>query len=164
VRQNFRKSRRQNFRNPQEKELVFSPSDERLAREMGIPRWKIERLRGWIHQQTLSLSMPITEDENLTLEDVVTKRNHFEGPDSLAVEALTAVVERELAHLHPRLALVVKLRFGFEPRGPMTQLQVATQMGLSVRRVRQMQRKAFRLLYRSRALKAWSATGRYGPV
>ena len=127
--------------------LDREPTYEEIAQESGVPVAKTRDLLQ-IAEETLSLESPTGEGEALVgdvVESLVRER-----PDAAVAElARGAELRTAVADLDPRMALVVRLRFGLDSGEAMTLEQVGSDLGITRERVRQLETRALTELRRS---------------
>jgi RNA polymerase primary sigma factor len=130
------------------KKLGRRPVPEEVAKRMGISVKKVEELMQ-VAQETLSLDMPVGQEEESHLGDLI------ENPASLSpAEAAMNIDMRvrtssALKTLSPREENVLKSRFGLLDGEERTLEQVGEIFGLTRERIRQIEKKAMRELRES---------------
>lgn len=133
-------------------ELGREPTMDELAAAMRAPRREVERLMR-IAQQPLSLEMPLSEDEDTSLGDLIEDKLTL-LPDDVAIEnALQKEINAALASLSPRETLVIRLRFGLKDGQPRTLEEVGHKFGVTRERIRQIEADALRKLRHPRRLR-----------
>ncbi len=136
-------------------ELGREPKYEEIAEAMGTTP---ERIRDIIRmsQEPISLEMPIGEDEESVLGEVL-EDNSLPGPSDMALrDILREQVEEALKLLSAREAMVLRLRYGLYDGRARTLEEVGREFGVTRERIRQIESKALRKLRhpsRSRKLK-----------
>ena len=131
--------------------LGREPTDEELARELGLPTHKVAHLRS-VSVQPASLDAPLggpgAETESSSLGEIVRDENAVDPSDRLreknATEDLNAVVES----LDQREAEIIKLRFGLDGRSEMTLQEVGDRFHVTRERIRQLEDLALRKMRR----------------
>jgi len=126
-----------------EQELGRVPTRDEIARRLGDP-WTVERLDETFRlaRDTLSLEQPVSEESDTELGEMLPDEL-AEAPEELASEsALAAALERLLAHLKPREAKVLRLRFGLVGGGPHTLEEIGNILGVTREAVRQIEERA----------------------
>jgi RNA polymerase primary sigma factor len=132
--------------------LGREPTMEELAAEMRAPRPEVERLLR-IAQRPLSLEMPLSEEEDTSLGDLIEDESIL-LPDDAAIEnALRQEINAALASLSPRETLVIRLRFGLKDGQPRTLEEVGHKFGVTRERIRQIEADALRKLRHPRRLR-----------
>jgi RNA polymerase sigma factor (sigma-70 family) len=135
-----------------EARLGRAPTQEELAAEMGISKQRVRMLQRW-DRDTLSLDMSVGEGDEAVLSDIL--------PDPKAPPLEEALVRRQLqerlraamdAHLTHRDQMVLSLRFGLGGAQRRTLQEIASKLGITRERARQVEKMALRRLRRSGAL------------
>jgi RNA polymerase primary sigma factor len=122
------------------------PTIEEIAKEADLPEERVEIMLR-MSQQTLSLDVPIGNDEDATLGDVIANKFEVDNPEAeVSAGLLREEVAEALETLAPRERLVVDLRFGLTKPKQHTLAEVGSQLGISRERVRQIERTALRKL------------------
>lgn len=121
-----------------ENELGHPPSMEQLAEYMDLPLKKVQVIRRAIKAfKTPAQEAQGDEGSGLSLGELVVDSRHGR-PDSSALqtEELT-VLRRLLESIDEREARILRLRFGLDGEEPRTLKQIASEVGISRERVRQ---------------------------
>lgn len=129
------------------KEIGREPNNEEIAEAMGIPLAKVVHMKS-VSNRAASLDQPVGEDGDATLGDLVkdeTARSPFEN---LRGKSDLSEIAEMLAHLEPREAEVITLRFGLNGESPLTLEEVGELFKLTRERVRQLQQSALMQLRR----------------
>jgi len=122
------------------------PTVEEIAAAAELPEERVEMMLR-MSQQTLSLDVPISSDEDVTLVDVVSNKVEVENPENeVSAGLLREEIAEALEALAPRERLVVDLRFGITKPRQYTLAEVGSQLGISRERVRQIERTALKKL------------------
>ena len=94
----------------------------------------------------ISMDAPINHDEDVTMHDVISKKD-FNNPDvSLISESLKKEVARTLSTLTEREADIIRLYFGLNSKHAHTLEEIGQEFGLTRERVRQIKEKAIKKL------------------
>jgi RNA polymerase primary sigma factor len=140
-----------------EQELGRQPTPSEIAGEMDLTPRQVRLLRR-ISRPTLSLEMPVGEEGDSMLVDVVKDERSPSPTRRVEEQLLREEVENVLEKLSSREAGVVRLRFGLEGNRPHTLREIGEKMGVSRERVRQIESRALRKLRHPsnwRKLKGW---------
>ncbi|MEG0909389.1 MAG: RNA polymerase sigma factor RpoD [Bacilli bacterium] len=136
-------------------ELNREPSEEELAKKMGITVEKIREIYK-ISQEPVSLETPIGEEDDSHLGDFVPDERNMSPEDYATNEMLKDEISEVLLTLTEREEKVIRLRFGLEDGKSRTLEEVGQMFGVTRELIRQIEAKALRKLRhpsRSRKLK-----------
>ncbi|GGK42263.1 RNA polymerase sigma-A factor [Deinococcus malanensis] len=126
-------------------ELSREPSHEETAEAMG-PGWdeaKVEEVLR-VTRDTISLATPVGDEGDSSIADFLPD-DRRESPLSRVSDVLMGeALDRALAKLEPREALVLRLRKGLEDGREHTLEEVGKQFGVTRERIRQIETKALR--------------------
>ena len=126
-------------------ELGREPSDEEIAKKMGIEASRVEEIRR-ISQLPVSLETPIGEEEDSQLGDFI-EDNDLPSPDEAAAgHLLHEQIEDMLDTLTEREREVLHFRFGLEDGHSYTLEEVGKKFNVTRERIRQIEAKALRKL------------------
>ncbi len=125
--------------------LGREPKTKEIAREMELTVEQVENLMR-ISQQPKSLSTPIGDDKETTLEQFVTDQNEPSLYDKVSRELLKDALNNVLDTLSPRERKVLMMRFGLEDSKPKTLEEVGQEFKVTRERIRQIEAKAIRKL------------------
>jgi RNA polymerase sigma factor (sigma-70 family) len=128
-------------------ELHRPPTIEELAEASGIDLARV-RTDLDLPEASVSLSMAVGND-GLQLGDVLPDPSGHAPDDAVTGTDLSTDIARLVATLPPRLATVIRLRFGFGDGEPLTREEVAATLGVTRERVRQLEQRALARLRRS---------------
>ncbi len=125
--------------------LSKEPTVKEIAREMQLTVDEVENLLK-ISQQPKSLSTPIGDDKEATLEQFVADQNQPMLYDKVSRELLKDALSKVLETLSPREKRVLIMRFGLEDGKPKTLEEVGKEFKVTRERIRQIEAKAIRKL------------------
>ena len=125
--------------------LGKEPDVKQIAKEMEMPVDEVENLIK-ISQQPKSLSTPVGEDKEATLEQFVADTSQPTMYDRVSRELLKEAVTAVLDTLSPREQKVLIMRFGLEDGKPRTLEEVGKEFKVTRERIRQIEAKAIRKL------------------
>ena len=136
-------------------ELNREPSEEELAKKIGMPVEKIREVYK-ISQEPVSLETPIGEEDDSHLGDFIKDERNMSPEEYATNEMLKREISNVLLTLTEREEKVIRLRFGLEDGKSRTLEEVGQKFGVTRERIRQIEAKALRKLRhpsRSRKLK-----------
>lgn len=124
-------------------ELGRAPTQEEVARVLGLPKKKLPIIRKAIHINNCTPQSDQTES-GWSLGDTVTDER-LKAPDEAMLDhdILTHAMDL-LGSLEGREAMVLKLRFGLDGCEPHTLKEIGAELGLTRERVRQIETEALR--------------------
>lgn len=125
--------------------LGREPKIKEIAKEMQMSVDEVENLIK-ISQQPRSLSTPIGDDKEATLEQFVADNNQPSLYDKVSKELLKDALNKVLETLSPRERKVLIMRFGLEDGKPKTLEEVGREFKVTRERIRQIEAKAIRKL------------------
>jgi len=121
------------------------PDIKEIAKEMVISIEDAENLMR-ISQQPKSLSTPVGDDKEATLEQFIADRSKPSLYDAVSSELLKDALQEVLETLSPREKKVLVMRFGLEDGKPKTLEEVGKEFKVTRERIRQIEAKAIRKL------------------
>ena len=125
--------------------LGREPTSKEIAKEMAITIEEVENLMK-ISQQPKSLSTPVGDDKEATLEQFVADQSQPSLYDKVSRELLKETLQKVLDTLSPRERKVLIMRFGLEDGKPKTLEEVGKEFKVTRERIRQIEAKAIRKL------------------
>ena len=126
-------------------ELNREPSDEELAKKMGLSVDKITEIRK-ISQDPVSLETPIGEEDDSHLGDFLADERTMSPEEYATYEILKDELRDVLKTLTKREEEVLELRFGLLDGSCHTLEEVGKKFGVTRERIRQIEAKALRKL------------------
>lgn len=126
-------------------ELGREPSDEEIAKKMGIEPSRVEEIRR-ISQLPVSLETPIGEEEDSQLGDFIEDHDLPSPDEAAAGHLLHEQIEDMLSTLSEREREVLHFRFGLEDGHSYTLEEVGKKFNVTRERIRQIEAKALRKL------------------
>src|SRR5689334_11217855 len=124
-----------------QQELGREPTADEIARTMHITADKVRQIVG-ASQQTVSLEMPIGEEEDASLGDIIEDRNTVAPAEAASHQILKEEVADMLDTLTTRERRVIQLRYGLEDGYNRTLAELGEELGVSRERVRQIEAEA----------------------
>ncbi len=129
--------------------LDREPSIEEIAQQLDYTPEKVKIIINIQKQQPISLDCPIREEEDSTIEKFIEDKN-TETPQGAASFTILEEQLREILNiLNRRERKILKLRFGLYNGHPKTLAEAGREFGISMERIRQIERKA---LYKLKCL------------
>jgi RNA polymerase primary sigma factor len=126
-------------------ELGRPPSQEEIARGMGISRRKVEV----IARAARAFSSPfqaVSEDSDWSISDMVADEGTRSPADVLLDARRAEAVRRLLASIDDRASDILRLRFGLDGNDPLTLKEIGDRVGLTRERVRQIEQDTLRCI------------------
>jgi RNA polymerase primary sigma factor len=133
--------------------LGRQPTSEELATATQMPLDKIEKMRSWLLEQSISIDKPVGDDEGRVLGEVLEDpdREEVSPTEDLEWEALTSEVRDLLRELRPIEADILRQRFGLGTEQELTLKEIGDKYNLSRERIRQLQEQALAKMRRALA-------------
>jgi len=134
-------------------QLGRQPTSEELAAATEMPVDKIEKMRSWLLEQSISIDKPVGDDEGRVLGEVLEDpdREEVSPTGDLEWEALTTEVRDLLRELRPIEADILRQRFGLGTEQELTLKEIGDKYNLSRERIRQLQEQALAKMRRALA-------------
>ena len=126
------------------REIGREPTPEELAEKLAMPLERVRRVLD-IAKEPLSLDLPIGEEEDSRLSDLVEDENAVTPLDSAIQANLREATTQVLACLTPREERILRMRFGIGMDSN-TLAEVGKQFSVTRERIRQIEAKALRKL------------------
>jgi RNA polymerase primary sigma factor len=125
-------------------QLGRQPTTEELAAATSMPVDKVEKMRSWLLEQSVSIDKPVGDDEGRVLGEVLEDpdREAVSPTEDLEWEALTTEVRELLRELRPIEADILRQRFGLGTEQELTLKEIGDKYNLSRERIRQLQEQA----------------------
>ena len=131
--------------------LGRQPTSEELAAATQMPLDKIEKMRSWLLEQSISIDKPVGDDEGRVLGEVLEDpdREDVSPTEDLEWDALTSEVRDLLRELRPIEADILRQRFGLGTEQELTLKEIGDKYNLSRERIRQLQEQALAKMRRA---------------
>jgi RNA polymerase primary sigma factor len=126
-------------------EIGHEPTPQELAEKLAMPLEKVRKVLN-IAKEPLSLDLPIGEEEDSRLSDLVEDENAVTPLDSAIQANLREATTQVLACLTPREERILRMRFGIGMDGNHTLEEVGKQFSVTRERIRQIEAKTLRKL------------------
>jgi RNA polymerase primary sigma factor len=128
-------------------ERGHTPRTEEIASRAGLPLAQIERVLS-IVQQPASLDVPVSEDGDTALGDLIKATDTVDPLAAAEASELGDVVAEALSELTPREERILRMRFGIGGMTDHTLEEVGKVFGVTRERIRQIEAKALQKLRR----------------
>ena len=116
---------------------------DELSVATGIEPDKLEKMRGFLNENPVSLDRPISDDDGRTLIDIlVSDEDEVAAPDQIIVGETHREMLKVLGSLKPIEADILRKRFGLMNDKEQTLKEIGDEYHLSRERVRQLQEQA----------------------
>src|SRR5712691_2454019 len=138
-------------------EMGREPTPEELAENLAMPLERVRKVLD-IAKEPLSLDLPIGEEEDSRLSDLVEDENAVMPLDSAIQANLREATTQVLACLTPREERILRMRFGIGMDSHHTLEEVGKQFSVTRERIRQIEAKTLRKLkhpHHSRKLRSF---------
>ena len=129
---------------------------EEIARRSGLPLEHVERALTLVQEPT-SLDLPVGEDGDATLGDLIEARDAVNPYEAAEASALRASIAQALGELTPREQRILQMRFGIGDSSEHTLEEVGKVFGVTRERIRQIEAKALGKLRHARRSRALSS-------
>lgn len=132
-----------------------APTDKEIAEHLGVELDKVQIVMD-MSQATASLDIPVDDDGETSMGDLIADANTENPYNNLVKEANRQIIDSVFQTLSGREAEILRMRFGINRIKPMTLEEVGKEYGVSKERIRQIENKAIRKLRnpaRARALR-----------
>jgi RNA polymerase primary sigma factor len=116
-----------------------------IAARTGMPVSRVEQVLSLVQEPT-SLDLPIGEDGDATLGDLIEAKNTIDPQAAAEASALARSVTEALAELTPREQRILRMRFGIGDSRDHTLEEVGQVFGVTRERIRQIEAKALEKL------------------
>jgi RNA polymerase primary sigma factor len=117
------------------------PTAADLAAKMGIPAARVEQVLTMVQEPT-SLDMPVGEDGDATLGDLLRAPDAIDPQTAVEASALRKVIGEALDGLTPREQRILRMRFGIGQTADHTLEEIGQEFGVTRERIRQIEAKA----------------------
>ncbi len=139
-------------------ELGREPSYEEIGGRLNMSSERVEEVMALFFREPISLDMPIGEDEDSRLGDLVEDHASLAPTEATSQQLLKEQIDKVLGELTDREKKVLQLRFGLKDGHARTLEEVGREFNVTRERIRQIEGKALRKLrhpIRSRKLKGY---------
>lgn len=126
-------------------ELGKEPNAKQIAKYMNIDVEKVKEVQR-TYSDTLSLDVPVGDEEEATMGDLVADENFVSPLDNIIKNDRHEQILAVLATLSEKEAQIISMRFGLEDGEPKTLAEIGQHFGCSREWIRQQEEKAMRKL------------------
>ena len=127
-------------------ELGREPTYEEIGNRLDISPEKVEGVMALFFREPISLDMPIGEDADSRLGDLVEDRASLAPTEATSQQLLKEQIDKVLDELTEREKKVLQLRFGLRDGRARTLEEVGREFNVTRERIRQIEGKALRKL------------------
>jgi RNA polymerase primary sigma factor len=121
------------------------PVADEIARRSGVSAGRIEQVLSMVQQPT-SLDLPVGEDGDATLGDLIAAPNTVDPHAAAEASALREFVVEAISALSPREERILRMRFGIGGMTEHTLEEVGQTFGVTRERIRQIEATALKKL------------------
>ena len=121
------------------------PAPREIAAQTGVPVARVEQALG-MTPEPASLDMPIGDDRDATLADLIKAPDAADPHEAAEASALRGLVREALAELTPREQHIMCMRFGIGATTDHTLEEIGKTFGVTRERIRQIEAKALNKL------------------
>lgn len=125
-----------------------NPTDQEIAKKMGISEAKVNELKAW-KRQPISIDTTLGDENENTIEDMVADDNAVSPEDNAIVEDIKIRVREAIKKLPERTQKILKMRNGIWEEGDPIEWKkehtledIGNILGITRERVRQIEKKA----------------------
>jgi RNA polymerase primary sigma factor len=122
-----------------------TPQAGEIAARSGIPLARVEQVLSLVQEPT-SLDIPIGEDGDATLGDLIEATDAVDPHAAAEASALRRALAEALAELTPREQRILRMRFGMDGAADLTLEEVGREFNVTRERIRQIEAKALEKL------------------
>ena len=130
------------------RKLGRTPTAEEIAAHMAVPEGKVRTILSLV-KEPISLDLPLGEDGDNCLADVISDERAFD-PEALLMDAsFKEEMQKVLTTLTPREEKIICMRFGIREKSNYTLEETGKVFGITRERIRQIEAIALKKLRRS---------------
>jgi len=127
------------------KELKRRPSEEEMAKKLGISEKKVKVLLS-VPDEIVSLDKSINDDRTPNLSTLLPDKSSADPQDLMIGISTRALVREDVEELTDKESEVIKLRYGLENQGSMKLREIAKELEMSPEGIRRIELKALKKL------------------
>jgi len=117
------------------------PRAAEIAARSGVPLARVEQILSMVQQPT-SLDLPVGEDGDATLGDLIEATDAVDPQAAAEISALQTTMAEALTELSPREQHILRLRFGIGDTDDRTLAEIGEELGVTRERIRQIEAQA----------------------
>jgi RNA polymerase primary sigma factor len=121
------------------------PEAGEIAARAGLPIGRVEQVLSLVQEPT-SLDLPVGEDGDATLGDLLAATDAVDPYAAAEASALQRAMAEAIAELTPREQRILRMRFGIGGTADQTLAEVGKELGVTRERIRQIEAKALEKL------------------
>ena len=121
------------------------PAPQEIAARTGVPVARVELTLG-MAPEPASLDVPIGDDKDATLADLIKAPDAIDPHEAAEASALRGLVREALAELTQREQSILRMRFGIGTNADHTLEEIGKAFGVTRERIRQIEAKALNKL------------------
>lgn len=121
------------------------PEADEIALRTGLPMGHVVRALSLVQEPT-SLDLPVGEDGDATLGDLIEAPDSVDPHEAAEASALKRLIAEALAELNPREQRILQMRFGIGCSSEHTLEEVGKVFGVTRERIRQIEARALQKL------------------
>lgn len=125
--------------------LGHTPTDKEIAVELEITPAKVREMKELI-KETLSLDVPVGDEEDATVGDLVADEQFISPIESAINNECREKIKAVLNTLTEKEAQIISMRFGLDDNEPKTLAEIGEHFGCSREWIRQQEERAMRKL------------------
>ncbi|HEY2227878.1 MAG TPA: sigma-70 family RNA polymerase sigma factor [Xanthobacteraceae bacterium] len=129
-----------------------NPAAAEVAARSGVPLARVEQVLTMVQEPT-SLDLPIGEDGDTTLGDLIEATDAVDPYAATEANALQEAMAEAIADLTPREQHILRLRFGIGGTSDRTLAEIGKELGVTRERIRQIEAKAIEKLRHPRRVR-----------
>lgn len=124
-----------------------NPATKEVAARTGLSATRVDQVLSMV-QEPISLDVPVGEDSDATLGDLIATVDGHDPHAAAEASALQSAIAEAIDDLTPREQRVLRLRFGLGGAGDHTLEEIGKEFGVTRERIRQIEMKALEKLRR----------------
>jgi RNA polymerase primary sigma factor len=127
------------------------PTAKEISCASGIPPAKVEKIQGFLVEQSLSLDRAVSEEDDRRFVEMIQDPDALKPAEKILERSVSDQVVRIISDLKPIEADVLRKRFGLNGQEEQTLKEIGERYSLSRERIRQIQEQALGKIRRALA-------------